>query len=102
MPNHETAAASVTVGRKRRPYVPTGRPPGRPKGSGTKPKAPEAEVAVVKPRTMQIARAARYADVSISTMRKWIRQRLVKVTRIGTVVLVLIDSLDALLEGRRA
>jgi hypothetical protein len=85
---------------KRKPYVPTGRPVGRPKGSRTRPK-PEALTPAVKPHTLQIPNAARYADVSVTTMRKWEREKRVQVTRIGSLVLVLVDSLDALLEGRQ-
>jgi excisionase family DNA binding protein len=85
---------------KRRPYVPTGRKPGRPKGSRNRPKPPEAQVPVVRPHTLQVARAARYADVSVSTMRKWIREGHVRVKRIGSLVLVLVDSLDAFLGYR--
>jgi excisionase family DNA binding protein len=93
--------APVKPRRKRKPYVPTGRPPGRPKGSPNRNRAPEAVVPAIKPRALQINRAAGYADVSVSTMRKWIRDGLVPTTRIGAVILIPLATLDALLDGRR-
>jgi excisionase family DNA binding protein len=96
----DTTVTPLPVKAKRKPYVPTGRPVGRPKGSRTRPK-PEALTPPLPPRTLQIGNAARYADVSITTMRKWIREGRVPVTRIGVMVLVIREALDAVLEGRR-
>jgi excisionase family DNA binding protein len=96
--SHADATTTPKTGRK--PYVKTGRPVGRPKGSRNKPKPPEAQVPTVQPRYLQIANACRYADVSVTTMRRWIRQGHVRSVHIGAVVLVSITSLDEL-EGRR-
>jgi hypothetical protein len=84
--------------RKRKPYVPTGRPRGRPKGSRSRPKPVEA-LPVVKPAALRIANAARYADVSVSTMRKWDREGLVESKSIGSLKLILVPSIDRLLRG---
>jgi excisionase family DNA binding protein len=74
---------------------------GRPKGSRNKPKPPEVEVPTLRPRYMQVANACRYADVSVTTMRRWVRTGVVSSAKIGSVLLISVDSLDALV-GRRA
>lgn len=72
---------------------------GRPRGSRNKPKPPE--IPTVRPRYLQVAGACRYCGVSTSTMRRWIRTGTVRSAKIGSVVLVAIDSLDALADGGR-
>lgn len=100
MPTDATLAlrpATEPVTTERRAYVPTGRPPGRPPGSPNKPK-PSVEVPSLRPRYLQIASACRYADVSVTTMRRWIREGVVRSTKIGSLILVSVDSLDRLIE----
>jgi hypothetical protein len=92
------ADEAVPFIKRKRVYVPTGRP----KGSKTRPKAPEM-LPMLKPVTMRISTAARYADVSQSLIRKWIKRGKVQTVpseKIATMRLVLVESLDALLQGR--
>jgi excisionase family DNA binding protein len=84
---------------KRRLYVPTGRPPGRPKGSRTRPKPEQAPSSLVKPAAMRPETAAAYLGVSCSTIRKLVRQGKLEARNIGTCRIVLTSSLDRLLEG---
>jgi hypothetical protein len=77
---------------KRKP----GRPRGRPLGSRNKPKPAEAQ-APIRPAALRIKNAARYVDVSVSTMRRWVRRRLVEYTEIDGLILIWVSSLDALL-----
>ena len=83
--------------RKRPPYVPTGRPRGRPKGSVTRTREPEKQAPSVKPAALRIPSAAKYLDVSESLIRKWMRQGKVASVQIGAARLILVSSLDALL-----
>jgi hypothetical protein len=76
--------------------TPLKRKPGRPKGSRNKVKPAEARIPTIQPRYLQIANAARYADVSVTTMRRWISQGIVRSAHVGAVVLVAVDSIDAL------
>jgi excisionase family DNA binding protein len=51
-----------------------------------------------EPITAQIRPAARLVGVSETTLKKWIRQGLLPVSRIGGVRLVRIDDLNDLVE----
>jgi hypothetical protein len=73
----------------------TGRPRGRPRGSRNRPKPAEAQVPI-KPAALRISRAARYLDVSVSTMRRWVRRDVVEYTEIDNLILVWVSSLDGL------
>jgi excisionase family DNA binding protein len=91
--------ASTLPAKRKGTYTPTGRPRGRPKGSRAKPKEPVVHL-VAKPASMRIPRAAQYLDLSPSTVKKLVRQGRLESIRIGTARLILVRSLDALLEGR--
>ena len=89
----------VTAKRERKPYIPTGRPPGRPRGSVTKRRPPpDAPPLPVKPAAMRPIDAARYLSVSYSMIRKLEREGQIEGRRIGTCKLILTASLDRLLE----
>jgi hypothetical protein len=80
-------------------YIPTGRPRGRPKGSRTAPK--QAEVMAVKQQMISVKSAARALDVSESYVRKLYSMkppRLVK-KKFGTAVRITMESFEALVRG---
>jgi hypothetical protein len=96
-PKAPVIAAPVPASRKR-VYTPTGRPRGRPPGSRNKSKAPEAQITpALRPVALRVPNAARYADVSVSLMRKWNRQGLVESVTVGGIKLILVASIDRLL-----
>jgi excisionase family DNA binding protein len=90
--------ASTLPGRRKRTHVPTGRPRGRPKGSHNLPKSPEVQPSLVKPAAMRIPSAAKYLDVSESMVKKLLRQKKLDSVQIGSARLILVRSLDALLD----
>jgi excisionase family DNA binding protein len=100
MPEIDNEASRPPANRKRT-YVPTGRPRGRPKGSRNLPKQSEAVLPPVKPAAMRIPTAAKYLDVSESLIRKWLRQGRVQSVQIGAARLILVSSLDSLLVAPR-
>jgi excisionase family DNA binding protein len=53
----------------------------------------------IKPACMRVQSAARYLDVSESYVRKLIGLKRLRSTKVGTAVLVLTESLDALVRG---
>jgi hypothetical protein len=81
------------------PVIPIPRKRGRPLGSRNKPKPAEAQVPI-RPAALRVARAANYLDVSVSTMRRWVRRGVVEYTVIDNLILIWVSSLDAL-RGRR-
>jgi excisionase family DNA binding protein len=91
-----SAAPTIPIRPMRKPYIPTGRPPGRPRGSVKKLKA-ELEPVVIKPAALRPIDAARYISVSESTIRKLVREGRVEAVKIGTVRLITVRSLDRLL-----
>jgi excisionase family DNA binding protein len=81
--------------------TPAAKPPraikrGRPKGSRNRPKVITAPV--VQPAAYRIEDAARYLNVSVSTVRRLIRDQKLAAIAIGTVRLVSIKTLDRFLE----
>jgi excisionase family DNA binding protein len=79
----------VTAARKRR---------GRPKGSRNRPK-PAEQPPLIKPAALRVPDAARYLSVSPTTTRRMIERGELEVRRYGNLLLVLVRSLDAFLEG---
>jgi excisionase family DNA binding protein len=82
-----TNAITATPARKR----------GRPKGSRNRHK-PVEQLPTIRPAALRVPEAAQYLSVSVSTIRRLIRQGELEVRRIGSVLLVPTRSLDALLE----
>jgi excisionase family DNA binding protein len=99
MPESDRPTAVTALPVKQRKYSKNGRPLGRPPGARNRPKPADVPPAL-KPRALQINRAAAYGDVSETTVRRWIKAGLLTPTRIGTVVLIPLIQLDALLDGR--
>jgi excisionase family DNA binding protein len=69
---------------------------GRPRGSRNRPRVITAPV--VQPAAYRIEQAAEYLNVSVSTVRRLIRDRKLEAVAIGTVKLVTLKALDRLLE----
>jgi excisionase family DNA binding protein len=73
---------------------------GRPPGSRNRPKPPTAAaVPVIAPAAMRVPQAARYIGVSESFVKKLIAQGRVRTVAIGRTRLVVVASLNALLDG---
>jgi excisionase family DNA binding protein len=70
---------------------------GRPKGSRNRRK-PVEQLPTIRPAALRVPEAAQYLSVSVSTIRRLIRQKQIEAVSIGTAKLVLVRSLDALLE----
>jgi excisionase family DNA binding protein len=92
-------ATATAVKRRRKPYVPTGRPRGRPKATVSK-VAPPDRPAALKPAALRVPSAAKYLDVSESLIRKWLKQGVLTSVQIGAARLIPVAGLDALLERR--
>jgi hypothetical protein len=88
----------LSPAKAKRPYIPTGRPRGRPKGAKTRPKPLEL-LPMVKPAAMRLETAARYIGLSPSMLKKLAAQGRVQTVSVGRARLFLTASLDALLAG---
>jgi excisionase family DNA binding protein len=71
---------------------------GRPKGSRNRPK-PAEQPLLIKPAALRVSDAARYISVSVTTIRRLINRGELEVRRYGSLLLVLVRSLDAFLES---
>jgi hypothetical protein len=91
------AAVPAKPKSKRKPYVPTGRPPGRPKGSRTKLAGLDIDPPPIKPAAMRYPVASFYSGFSVSYLKKLVASGELESILRGNVRLILTRSLDRLL-----
>jgi hypothetical protein len=88
-------AEPPAVQRSRPPAMPSAPPPFRRKRQ-KRPQLP------IQPAAMRVHAAASYLDLNVETIHRLIREQHIETCKIGTSVVVLTRSLDALIEaGRR-
>ena len=90
-------AVPAATPKRRKPYVPTGRKPGRPRGSVSRPKA-VTDIPTIKPGALRVADAAKYLSISESMVRKLINDGRLPSVKIGTIRLIPTSGLDRLAE----
>jgi excisionase family DNA binding protein len=81
--------------------VPIAKKRGRPPGSRNRPKPPLSRLpeGTIQPAALRIEQAAQYLNVSVSTVRRLIRNGRLPSVSLGTVKLVTVRNCDRLLEG---